>query len=110
MIEKGVTPLWGINGGKEGLRNNLLIRRKDQAEFKVLKTSGIALDEDDKITGVAGGGCGYGNPFERNPEAVREDVINGYVSVESARQDYGVIIDPQLFEIDDRATRKLRDN
>ncbi len=74
----------------------------------MLKTSGIELMGGDKITGTAGGGCGYGNPFERDPETVREDVINGYVSAEHARLDYGVVIDPQTLAIDAKATQKLR--
>jgi N-methylhydantoinase B len=48
--------------------------------------------------------------MERDIEAVRQDVINGYVSVEHARQDYGVVIDLKSFEVDDRATQKLRSN
>jgi N-methylhydantoinase B len=57
-----------------------------------LKTSGIALDEGDTVTITAGGGGGYGNPLERNAEEVRRDVINGYVTPESAKRDYGAAI------------------
>jgi N-methylhydantoinase B len=108
FIEKGKTPHWGINGGKEGLRNYALIRSKDKGEFEVLKTTGIKLDEGDSVITTAGGGGGYGDPLERDIEAVREDVINGYVSVGHARQDYGVVIDPGTFDIDVEATSKLR--
>jgi N-methylhydantoinase B len=108
FIEKGKTPHWGINGGKEGLRNYALIRSKEKGEFEVLKTTGIELDEGDSIITKAGGGGGYGNPLERDLEAVREDVINGYVSVKHAKQDYGVVIDPRTFNIDVEATNKLR--
>jgi N-methylhydantoinase B len=58
---------------------------------------------------TAGGGGGYGNPLERDIEEVGRDVINGYISVEQARQDYGVVIAPDTFEIDAEATQKLRD-
>jgi N-methylhydantoinase B len=109
MIEKAETPRWGINGGKEGLRNNLFINSKEKGEFRILKTSGIDLQTGDIIRSIAGGGCGYGNPLEREPEIVREDVINGYVSVEHAARDYGVVINPDSFEIDFKATKELRD-
>jgi len=39
---------------------------------------------------------------------VRRDVIYGYVSVERAREDYGVVIDPETYEIDYQATERLR--
>jgi N-methylhydantoinase B/oxoprolinase/acetone carboxylase alpha subunit len=57
---------------------------------------------------TAAGGCGYGDPFTRDPEDVREDVIDSYVSIENARLDYGVVINPESFEIDIKATQKLR--
>jgi len=41
---------------------------------------------------------------------VQKDVIDGYVSLESAKMDYGVIINPKTFEINLNATKKLREN
>ena len=55
------------------------------------------------------GGGGYGNPLERDPEAVERDVVNGYVSVDRARDDYGVVIDPDTLKVDLEATRKRRE-
>lgn len=37
-----------------------------------------------------GGGAGYGDPFERDPQAVLDDVLDELVSIEAARRDYGV--------------------
>lgn len=56
---------------------------------------------------VAGGG-GYGDPLERNPELVRRDVLDEIVSIEGARRDYGVVIDPHTLTVDGKATRELR--
>jgi N-methylhydantoinase B len=69
-------------------------------------------------TALPGGG-GYGNPFERNAAAVLEDVLNGYVSLDAARRDYGVVVlstqraDEQItlprhLSIDASATASLR--
>jgi N-methylhydantoinase B len=110
FIEKAKAPHWGIDGGKEGLRNYAVIEPGGKREFEVLKTSGMPLAESTVVKATAGGGGGYGNPRERDIKQVRQDVINGYVSVASARQDYGVVIDPDTFEVDDRATEALRSN
>jgi N-methylhydantoinase B len=110
FIEKARAPHWGIDGGKEGLRNYAVIKPEGRKEFEVLKTSGMPLAADCRVIATAGGGGGYGSPLDRDIEAVRRDVINGYVSTERARQDYGVVIDPQSFEVDAAATKKLRDD
>ncbi|MEJ2738563.1 MAG: hydantoinase B/oxoprolinase family protein [Dehalococcoidia bacterium] len=108
FIEKGKTPHWGLEGGQPGLRNYALINSKEKGEFEVLKTSGIPLLENDRVTIFAGGGGGYGNPFERDVEAVKQDVLNGYISIEHAKNDYGVIIDPLILDINTEATKNLR--
>ena len=65
------------------------------------------------------GGGGFGNPFERNPQHVLDDVVNGYVSIESASQDYGVVVTfvnrhdclvklPEDYVLDGEATERLR--
>jgi len=56
----------------------------------------------------SGGGGGYGSPFERPVEDVREDVRQGYVSVKAAAERYGVVIDTETFGVDPAATERLR--
>lgn len=107
-IEKGKVPHWGIFGGKDGLRNYAVVHSKKNGEFEVLKNPAVPLDAGDYVSVIAGGGGGYGDPLERDPEAVRRDVIEGYVTPEHARCDYGVAIKPEAFEIDARATAELR--
>ena len=56
----------------------------------------------------AGGGGGYGNPLDRDPALVRQDVVDGLVSINAARRDYGVVLDPQTLSINANATAALR--
>jgi len=71
--------------------------------------SGLTLvNNGDVIEFHSAGGGGYGDPLQRDPEAVEADVRNEYVSVEKAREDYGVVIDPATLQVDPAATEKLR--
>ena len=67
------------------------------------------LQGGDMLVSKGGGGAGVGPPEERDPEAVRMDVKNELVSIEAARDIYKVVLDPETLEIDDAATRRLRD-
>lgn len=55
-----------------------------------------------------GGGGGYGSAPERESEKVLLDVINGYVSLEKAKEEYGVVINQDRMKIDIKATKQLR--
>jgi N-methylhydantoinase B len=54
------------------------------------------------------GGCGAGDPRTRDANAVLKDVINEYVSLERARHEYGVVIDPATMRLDEAATAAMR--
>ena len=72
--------------------------------------SGLTFcDPGDTIAFVSAGGGGYGDPFERDPKAVERDVQYGYVSIEKAKQDYAVIIDPDNLTLDCQATLQCRE-
>lgn len=60
------------------------------------------------ITTKVPGGGGWGDPLNRNVEKVRDDVMDGVVSLQRAREVYGVLLDPEIFEIQHEATDKLR--
>ena len=51
----------------------------------------------------------YGHPHDREPGRGADDVRNGYVSAEAARRDYGVVIDPVTFAVDETATARCRE-
>jgi len=66
------------------------------------------LKAGDTWTLRSGGGGGFGSPIERDVERVSSDVINGYVSAQSARAHYGVIIDKKTGQAERGATSELR--
>ncbi|MFC1944015.1 hydantoinase B/oxoprolinase family protein [Chloroflexota bacterium] len=68
-----------------------------------LPTIPLSTDTDVAVS-VRGGAKGVGDPLDREPERVLEDVINKVVSIEAAREVYGVVIDPDKLEIDYKAT------
>ena len=71
--------------------------------------SGLTLCRNgDVIQFQSAGGGGYGDPLQRDPEAVEADVSNGYVSIEGAKDAYGVVVDPTSLKLDLAATEKVR--
>ena len=56
------------------------------------------MNKGDVARLITATGGGWGNPYERPIEAVQEDVKNGYITVEMAEKDYGVLIDPETLE------------
>jgi N-methylhydantoinase B len=101
---------WGLAGGLEATGNAVEIRAggKWKTDFPNAKVLVAQLKPGDAFTIRSGGGGGYGDPLERPLDAVREDVRQGYVSVKAAADFYGVVIDPDTFEVDMVATDKLR--
>jgi N-methylhydantoinase B len=108
FIEKSRAVHFGLDGGKPGLRNYALLQSKSKGEIEVLKIAGLELEAGDRVIATGGGGGGYGDPAERDPEAVLKDAVNNYVSIESARSEYRVVIDPASMKLDIEATRALR--
>ena len=95
------------------MANRFTVARKDGAieKMKTGKTPGIvALDAGDGFIVEVGGGGGFWSPLERDPQRVLADVRSGYVSVEAAQIEYGVVIrqSGRRFELDAAATEDLR--
>jgi len=94
-------PPWGVQGAKAAKAGQVLIFKDGKQEAKLLyKTENCPLQAGDRVRMATGGGGGYGSPSERPVELVQRDVIRGFVSLESARDDYDVVI-----EADGRASR-----
>jgi N-methylhydantoinase B/oxoprolinase/acetone carboxylase alpha subunit len=103
-------PPRGVFGGWDGLvancRKNPDTGREEYLEAKV---TGIPFAAGDVIEFRSPNGGGYGDPLERDPEQVREDVLDDFTTVELARDAYGVVFrDEQTLEVDAEATAKLR--
>nr|MBC8442521.1 hydantoinase B/oxoprolinase family protein [Candidatus Desulfobacula maris] len=98
-----IYPPKGMFGGKDGSLAKFQ-KNGENADPSTL----TFMDPGDRISFVSAGGGGYGDPFERDPKAVERDVQYGYVSIERAKQDYGVIIDPESLKLDLDATLELR--
>ncbi|SHM32843.1 N-methylhydantoinase B [Roseovarius litoreus] len=107
--------VWGVEGGLPSMPHGLMIEHADTGEEKWLGSvfSNYKIKSGDRFTRPTAGGGGYGDPLERDPERVRQDVIDEYVSVKRAELDYGVVIkvidaDMLEYEIDEAATEKAR--
>jgi N-methylhydantoinase B len=102
-------PMRGFNGGMDGSPNKYVIRVGTPNEV-IIETTAFEepLSSGHVIMAQLGGGGGWGDPLERDPAAVLEDVLDEYVSLEGARRDYGVVIDEGDMKIDEQATTTLR--
>ena len=100
---------FGIFGGRPGSLNEISIT-DPQGDVRRPRSKEImrGITRGSVVRQRAGGGGGYGDPRERPVEHVVADVRNGYVSVDRAREDYGVAIDPLTLEANLAQTKKLR--
>ena len=83
------------------------IKRKGKS--RILHTLDIVQSQPgDVIITESGGSGAVGSPVDREVDKVRWDVLNEYISAETARKIYKVVIDPKTFEVNYEATSKLR--
>ena len=99
----------GLNGGLSGSPNRIEITFPD-GTVKVTELKDLVSDmpAGTVYRQLAGGGGGYGDPRQRPADLVAREVRYGYVSVESAREDYGVVVEPETALLDEAATASLR--
>jgi N-methylhydantoinase B len=83
-------PPWPLEGGSQGSPNHVLIVRADGATERYSVVSGLTLNTDDIIRVMTGTGAGWGNPMQRSLELVKEDLKNGFISLEQANRFYGL--------------------
>jgi 5-oxoprolinase (ATP-hydrolysing)/N-methylhydantoinase B len=100
LFDRMRIPPTGLFGGGDGLSSDLLVCRAGESEFQRFdvafgvvspsKFTNVILRNGDRLRYRAPGGAGFGDPAKRDPASVREDVLDGYVTVEAARAHYGV--------------------
>lgn len=107
----GYIPSPSIAGGKVPKPNDKRLIFSDgrvEDDESVRRKKFFILRTGDTVVDYVQGGCGVGDPLEREVEKVWRDVRDEIVSIESAREDYGVIIDPVTLEVDAAKTEELR--
>ncbi len=98
---------WGLAGGRCG-KSARTVRNYGRPEEQELgKIDMIDVANTDTVTVMTPGGGGYGDPLDREPALVLADVLRGFVSLEGAERDYGVVIRNEAVDAD--ATEQLRE-
>lgn len=102
------TAPFGLEGGLPAPPHELYLRKPSGEVVTIDAESFYSLDQGDVYEIYESGGGGYGDPRLRGVERVRADVADGFVSVEAARQHYGVVLDPNTLAVDEAATAAAR--
>ena len=101
----------GLKSGKAGTLTRITKNPGTDRSTSIPRESTfLPVIAGDVVSISAGGGGGYGDPKQRDPEKVLMDVINGFVSEESAMRDYGVVLDMTSKIVDVEATHNLRNS
>lgn len=107
LVKKTRTQPWGMAGGHDGVNGQVVVRPDTEQEqvtgavYEHMKTGEILINN-------SGGGGGWGDPARRDPQAVLDDVLDDYVSLDAAHTIYKVAIDSERMEVDQKATATLR--
>lgn len=88
-FERSVTPAWGLFGGHGAAPPEVVINPGRPDERRLLKCNGLRLRAGDVVRCLTGGGGGFGDPGERDPAAVRADVLDRHVPERRAAELYG---------------------
>jgi N-methylhydantoinase B/oxoprolinase/acetone carboxylase alpha subunit len=96
-------PPEGLFGGKPGAKAQFLVNARSGNPYGLTQ-----LKPGDAVIMDAAGGGGYGDPLKRDPELVEQDVVEGYVSLKRAKEEYGVVLHPKSKKLNLNATRELR--
>jgi N-methylhydantoinase B len=111
---RGTTEIWGWNGGLPGMGSGLTTDWQGSTEDEAgVMRSGIPTKQDHVTRLWGAGGAGWEDPKTRRADWVLDDVIDEYVSMEAARDLYGVAVrcidaDAAHYEIDEEETQRLR--
>ena len=101
-------PPWGIAGGGPGQASRNYVQTPGEGEMKPMDPVRMLSAAGTSVMVATAGGGGWGDPLERPAARVLDDVLDELVSIESARDTYGVVIDPATRRLDAGATDRLR--
>jgi N-methylhydantoinase B len=107
QTRRNICPPWGLWGGGDGDPSAYLLRLPGENDFKMMVGAHIPVPLHASAVVRTGGGGGWGNPHERDPELVRADVMEDFVSRDAAREKYGVVLRDDL-TVDQEETKRLR--
>jgi N-methylhydantoinase B len=100
-------PPWGLWGGLPGEAGGNLLKLPGEKSFQWRMGAAVAVPPNSTAIVRTGGGGGWGDPLERAPALVAEDVAEGLISAAAARKLYGVVLRGNM-SLDEAATKKLR--
>jgi N-methylhydantoinase B len=108
-FERAKCPPWGLFGGGAAQVGKAFVRQPgSDAPVRYQKVTALQVQPGTEVELHSGGGGGRGPAYERDVQRVLEDVRQGYVSVEGARRDYGVVIEGGI--LNEMETRRLRES
>lgn len=103
---RSVFSSWGLAGGRAGVVSTFVKIGANGMHESLGNTDVVQCEPGDVIRVVGPGAGGYGDPFTRDPALVKRDVLAGFVSLEAARSQYGVVM--MDHEVDMERTATLR--
>lgn len=107
---EGALPGRGIDGGHDSGLNVMRLELPDGSIYDWGSKELVDTPTGSVVVSICGGGAGYGDPRLRPLDKVVEEVRNGITSITKAREDYGVVVDPETLELDEAATAELRND
>ena len=108
LAERNKIHPWGLQGGSPGALGEYLLKKRSGDIQKLPSKFTIRIKNGDTLIIRTPGGGGYGDPLERDPKCVQEDVEAGLVSIENAEKFYGVILYQKSMTLLEEATEALR--